>query len=79
MIRTIIIVALAVIATPTAAPDAHSQPQQQRPTVRCIKDSFGNLRCDDGTTVLHDSWGNPIIIPPPPSPQQPKGKSNGRI
>ena len=30
---------------------------------RCIKDSFGNLTCTDGTRVIKDSFGNYTIIP----------------
>jgi hypothetical protein len=41
--------------------------QAQSPTtreaVRCIKDSFGNFTCTDGTRVLKDSFGNYTIIP----------------
>jgi hypothetical protein len=33
-------------------------------TTRCIKDSFGNFRCTDGTTILPDSNGGFTIIPP---------------
>jgi len=41
------------------------KPFQQPPqTVRCIKDSFGNYTCTDGTRVIHDSFDNPIVIPP---------------
>ena len=47
------------------ADSAHAAPFPQQ-AVRCFKGSFGNLRCSDGTSVLHDSWGNPIIMPPPP-------------
>ena len=31
---------------------------------RCLKDSFGNLTCTDGTRVIKDSFGNYTIIPP---------------
>ena len=40
-----------------------AQPRQQE-NVRCIKDSFGNYTCTDGTRYLKDSNGNVIIIPP---------------
>jgi hypothetical protein len=53
---------------------AHAQqprqpvPEVRRPpppqNVRCIKDSFGNVRCTDGTTILPDSNGGFTIIPP---------------
>ena len=31
---------------------------------RCIRDSFGNYTCSDGTRVIRDSFGNYTIIPP---------------
>jgi hypothetical protein len=43
---------------------AQPKPQPQPQTVRCIKDSFGNYTCTDGTRVIHDSFDNPIVIPP---------------
>lgn len=38
-------------------------PRQQE-NIRCVKDSFGNYTCNDGTRYLIDSFGNVIIIPP---------------
>jgi hypothetical protein len=40
---------------------------------RCIKDSFGNFTCTDGSRILKDSFGNYTIIQPRPQPQK-----NGR-
>jgi hypothetical protein len=37
---------------------------------RCIKDSFGNFTCTDGSRVLKDSFGNYTIIQPRPQPQK---------
>ena len=31
--------------------------------VRCIKDSFGNYTCTDGSRVIQDSFGNVTVIP----------------
>jgi hypothetical protein len=38
----------------------HSAPV---PNVRCIKDSFGNYTCTDGSRVIRDSFGNVTVIP----------------
>jgi hypothetical protein len=44
---------------------ASQQPPPRPPqNVRCIEDSFGNVRCSDGTTMLKDSFGNWTIIKP---------------
>jgi hypothetical protein len=40
-----------------------AQPRQQE-NVRCLRDSFGNYTCTDGTRIIHDSFGNVTIIPP---------------
>lgn len=50
---------------------AEAQSSTAREAVRCIKDSFGNLSCTDGTRVIKGSFGNYIGIPsqteqPPP-------------
>jgi hypothetical protein len=59
---------LALIGMALFCHEAHSQvlrqAQQQPQNVRCIKDSFGNYTCTDGTRVIHDSFDNPIVIPP---------------
>jgi len=52
---------LAQASQPPRPPPA--QPRQQE-NVRCIKDSFGNYTCSDGTRIIHDSFGNVTIIPP---------------
>jgi hypothetical protein len=49
-----------------AVPDGRAQEVPiplPRETGRCIKDSFGNLTCTDGTRVIKDSFGNYTIIP----------------
>ena len=58
-----LLLALAVACLAASAQAQQPKPQKQQQTVRCIKDSFGNLRCSDGTTVLQDSFGNPVVIP----------------
>lgn len=50
-----------------AAPDGWTQSVAvplPRDAGRCVKDSFGNLTCIDGTRVIRDSFGNYTIIPP---------------
>jgi hypothetical protein len=57
--------AAAVVAgRASAQAQPQSKPQQPPQTVRCIKDSFGNYTCTDGTRVVHDSFDNAIVIPP---------------
>ncbi len=56
-----------LIASLVAVAQAHAQqpkPQPQPQNVRCIKDSFGNYTCTDVTRVIHDSFDNPIVLPP---------------
>jgi hypothetical protein len=62
MIRALLLaVAVASLAVEAQAQQPKTpQPQQN---VRCIKDSFGNYTCTDGTRVIHDSFDNPIVIP----------------
>jgi hypothetical protein len=63
MIRAVLIAsAVACVAASAHAQQPKKQPQPQ--TVRCIKDSFGNYTCTDGTRVIHDSFDNAIAIPP---------------
>lgn len=48
------------------APDGRAQEvviPLSREAGRCIKDSFGNLTCTDGTRVIKDSFGNYTVIP----------------
>jgi hypothetical protein len=57
------VLAVACLAGSAQAQQPGKQPPQQQPqTVRCIKDSFGNYTCTDGTRVIHDSF-DPIVIP----------------
>jgi hypothetical protein len=65
MTRALLILA-AVACLAGSAQAQQPKPQQPPPgqTVRCIKDSFGNLTCTDGTRVIHDSFDNAIVIPP---------------
>ena len=58
-----LLLALAVGCLAASAQAQQRKPQQQPQTVGCIKDSFNNLTCTDGTRVIHDSFGNPIVIP----------------
>ena len=58
-----LILALAAASLAGSA-QAQSQPKPQQPqTIRCIKDSFGNYTCTDGTRVIHDSFDNAVLIP----------------
>ena len=53
-------------AQPLPSPrSADSRPKQvEAPAnVRCVKDSFGNLSCNDGSRVIRDSFGNVTVIP----------------
>jgi len=50
----------AVPARPTDGRSTQSRPQEN---VRCIKDSFGNYSCSDGSRVIRDSFGNVTVIP----------------
>ena len=44
---------LSVLAVACLVAVAQAQPQQPQPqNVRCIKDSFGNYTCTDGTRVI---------------------------
>jgi hypothetical protein len=63
MIRAALLLAVASLAV-SAQAQQRPKPQQQPQTVRCIKDSFSNYTCTDGTRVIHDSFDNPIVIPP---------------
>ena len=60
---------LAVVLLAQASPPSQgthpppAQPRQQE-NIRCIKDSFGNYTCTDGTRYVRDSFGNVIVIPP---------------
>jgi hypothetical protein len=47
--------AIVLIATPAFA--------QVPQNVRCVKDSFGNYTCDNGTRIIKDSFDNFTIIP----------------
>jgi hypothetical protein len=47
---------------PAPAPTASAAPAA-RENMRCVKDSFGNLSCTDGTRVLRDSFGNVVVVP----------------
>jgi hypothetical protein len=62
MIRHLALAAALLVVAKCAHAEQKPPPPQQ--PVRCIKDSFGNLRCTGGTTVLPDSNGNFTIIPP---------------
>jgi hypothetical protein len=71
--NTVSAACLVVLLVPTAgqaqpAPPARSvdsRPNQvEAPAnVRCIKDSFGNYTCTDGSRVIRDSFGNVTVIP----------------
>jgi hypothetical protein len=39
-------------------------PRSSEGVNRCIRDSFGNYTCTDGTRVIRDSFGNYTIIQP---------------
>jgi hypothetical protein len=59
---SVLAVAVSLVAVAQAQPPPRpQQPPQQ--IVRCIKDSFGNYTCTDGTRVIHDSFDNAIVIP----------------
>ena len=59
-----LLLALAVPCLVAVAQAQQPPKQQQQPqNVRCIKDSFGNYTCTDGTRVIRDSFDNTIVIP----------------
>ena len=60
-VRFLIAVLLLAQASPPPHQPAKEVPKQEN--VRCIKDSFGNYTCTDGTRYLNDSFGNVTVIP----------------
>ena len=58
-----VLIAQAGASVPPAADGRpnHFHPPQEN--VRCIKDSFGNYSCSDGSRVIRDSFGNVTVIP----------------
>ena len=55
-----VLLAQAVVPLPSQPKDKASVPP---PNVRCIKDSFENYTCTDGTRMIRDSFGNVTVIP----------------
>jgi hypothetical protein len=44
-------------------PVAGREGVRSQANVRCVKDSFGNYSCSDGSRVIRDSAGNVTVIP----------------
>jgi len=60
-----LVLAAVLLAQASPPPTPHPLPAQprQQENIRCIKDSFGNYTCTDGTRYLKDSFGNVTVIP----------------
>ena len=56
---------LLIVLLAQASAGMPSLPKQYEPpaNVRCVKDSFGNYTCTDGSRVIRDSLGNVTVIP----------------
>jgi hypothetical protein len=48
---------------PPRAGDGRTKQVEAPANARCIKDSFGNLTCTDGSRVIRDTFGNMTVIP----------------
>jgi len=70
--KILIIAGIAAAAIIMLDSDGRTQPlsPDERYIKRCVKDSFGNYTCTDGSRILYDSFGNIIVVP--------GGKDGGR-
>jgi len=61
----LLVTLLAQAGPPPARGPSDGKPNHFNPpaNVRCIKDSFGNYSCSDGTRMIQDSFGNVTVIP----------------
>ena len=59
------IAALIAQAGASVPPAADARPKHfgMPENLRCVRDSFGNYTCSDGSRVLRDSNGNVIVVP----------------